>query len=157
MCGIWLVLPCFTMKQFYGMILSSGDPLTSSSSFNVFNTPSTSSIVGTSTQSLDSLLFQVPLSTILILNSSLGPEDSPMDLFQSLSESPSLKQKDHQHASASGYTLPVPVRIFDEPDPKHIKTSDVLLPILQKMDLVEWAIALHGMYESTLVFISIFK
>src|SRR5882762_7522120 len=114
----------------------SGDPLTSSSSFNVFNTPSTSSIVNTSTHSLDSLLFQVPLSTISISNSSLGPEDSPMDPFQSLPESPSLKRKDRQDSSASGYALPVPVRIFDEPDPKRMKTSDALLPIPQKMDKV---------------------
>jgi hypothetical protein len=112
---------------------SSGDPLTGSSSFNVFNTPSTSSIVSTSTHSLDSLLFQVPLSTS---NSSLGPADSPMDPFESLPESPSLKRKDRQDSSASGFISPVPVGFFDEPDPKRIKTSDVLLPIPQKMDKV---------------------
>ena len=115
---------------------SSGDPLTSSSSFNVSNTLSTSSIVNTSTHTLDSLLFQVLLSTISISNSSLGPEYSSMDPFQSLPESLSLKQKDCQDSSASGYTLLVPVRIFDEPDSKCMKTSDVLLPIPQKMDKV---------------------
>jgi hypothetical protein len=59
-----------------------------------------------------------------------------MDPFQSLPESPSLKRKDRQDSSTSGYTLPVPVGIFEEPDPKRIKTSDALLPIPQKMDKV---------------------
>ena len=62
-------------------------------------------------------------------------QDAPQDLLPVLSSSVSMKRKSllNKNISALGPHSPTH---FDEPDPKHIKMPDSLLPIVQKMDKV---------------------